>query len=123
MRIKLDENLSPHRIKPLFADAGWDVQTTGDEGLDGADDDTVARAAMSERRVLVTLDLHFGDVRRFAMEQHPGIILLRPGKLGRSGITHTAQQAVEMLKTRSVEQQLWVVEPHRVRVRRDLPLS
>ncbi len=64
MRVKLDENLSRH-LKPAIAALGHDAVTVGDEGLLGEPDTAVGRAARSEGRMLLTLDVEFGDLRKY----------------------------------------------------------
>jgi len=76
MKLKLDENVSALTAAPLRA-LGHDVDTVRDEHLTGADDDTVWDAAQRDGRLLVTSDLDFSDVRKFAPGRHHGIILLR----------------------------------------------
>jgi predicted nuclease of predicted toxin-antitoxin system len=76
MRIKIDENL-PARLMDGLAQLGHDVDSVPDEGLRGRDDAAVWRAAQTERRFLITQDLHFSDVRIYAPGTHCGILLLR----------------------------------------------
>ncbi|HXX34614.1 MAG TPA: DUF5615 family PIN-like protein [Thermodesulfobacteriota bacterium] len=49
MKLKLDENLSRH-LKPLLTKLGHDVLTA---------------AALREKRMLLTLDLEFADLRKY----------------------------------------------------------
>ena len=56
---------------------GHDVQTTIEEGLKGKPDAAIWMAAQSENRFLITQDLDFSDIRRFAPGKHEGILLLR----------------------------------------------
>jgi predicted nuclease of predicted toxin-antitoxin system len=76
MRIKLDENV-PVRAAQRLRDLGHDVDTVLDEGLGGKSDVAVWEAAQSEGRFLVTQDLDFSDMRRFAPGTHQGILLIR----------------------------------------------
>jgi len=73
VRLKLDENLG-QRLRLVLAEHHQDVDTVVDEGLGGADDDAVAAAAKREGRMLLTLDLDFSDIARFAPGTHPGIV-------------------------------------------------
>lgn len=75
MKIKLDENL-PDELADLLA-ADHDVHTVRGESLAGRDDRTVFAAAVRERRVLITQDLDFSDLRHFKPGTHPGIVLVR----------------------------------------------
>ena len=77
MKIKLDENI-PGAVAGFLRLRDHDVDTVLEESLGGRDDPTVLRAAISEGRLLITLDRDFGDVRAYAPGTHPGIIVMRP---------------------------------------------
>ncbi|MDQ3913974.1 MAG: DUF5615 family PIN-like protein [Actinomycetota bacterium] len=62
MKLKLDEN-PPAATAAMLRDAGHDVSTVIEEHLPGAPDAVVARAAVSEQRVLFTLDRGMADPR------------------------------------------------------------
>ena len=76
MRIKLDENI-PIGIASQLTIIGHDVDTVFDEMLGGQSDEKVWNAAQSEGRFLITQDLDFSDIRRFAPGTHHGILLVR----------------------------------------------
>ncbi len=76
MRIKLDENL-PFRLVPFLRRLGHEVDTPHDERLVGHTDQELWSAAQSDSRFLITQDLDFSDVRKFAPGSHCGILLLR----------------------------------------------
>ena len=76
MKIKLDENL-PLRLAILLKDLGHDVHTLHDELLLGHSDREVWEATQKELRFLVTQDLDFSDLRKFAPGSHHGILLVR----------------------------------------------
>jgi predicted nuclease of predicted toxin-antitoxin system len=76
MKIKLDENL-PTRTASALKTAGHDVQTVREEGLSGCFDLNLWETAQREKRFLITQDLDFSDVRRFAPGTHHGILLVR----------------------------------------------
>jgi predicted nuclease of predicted toxin-antitoxin system len=85
VRFKLDENL-PAAAKAVLAAGGHDVVTVVDERLGGRDDDSVASAALTEGRVLITFDLEFADERRYPPGSHPGTIVLRLRSQDRDGV-------------------------------------
>jgi predicted nuclease of predicted toxin-antitoxin system len=70
VRFKLDENL-PNDLADYLRDAGHEVSDVLEEGLGGEDDPLVLRAAKKERRVLMTFDLDFADIRSFARRRKP----------------------------------------------------
>lgn len=76
MKIKLDENL-PVGIAILLKNLGHETHTVHDEGLMGRTDREVWEAAQKESRLLITQDLHFSDLRKFAPGSHHGILLVR----------------------------------------------
>lgn len=90
MRIKLDENLPTALARALTAQ-GHDVDTVGSEGLAGAPDPDVWRAAQEAQRLLVTQDLDFSDARRFRPGTHHGLILVRLGNPSRRMLTLRVQ--------------------------------
>jgi len=76
MKIKLDENL-PLQLASVLRSLGHDVHTTQDESLVGQPDDKIWEATQRESRFLITQDLDFSDLRKFAPGSHHGILLLR----------------------------------------------
>ncbi len=76
MKIKLDENL-PVRLAALLASLHYDVHTVAEENLSGRSDRDVWEAAQRDERFLITQDLDFSDLRRFAPGTHCGILLVR----------------------------------------------
>jgi len=116
MRFKLDENLG-RRCQGLFRDAGHDVQTVFQESLSGATDRQLYDACRRERRCLVTLDLDFADVTRFAPEKTEGIIVLRPAKNPSSLMLELLiQRCLTALAQIPLEGSLWIVEMGQIRI-------
>lgn len=76
MKIKLDENL-PLRLAGVLKGIGHDVHTVPGEQLTGHADNEIWGATQNESRFLITQDLDFSDLRRFAPGSHHGILLLR----------------------------------------------
>ena len=76
MRIKLDENL-PAGLVPILTALGHEVDTVPAEGIGGKDDDIVWHASQADGRFLVTQDLDFSDVRKYAPGTHHGLLLVR----------------------------------------------
>jgi len=76
MRIKLDENLPVH-LATILTNLRHDVHTIAEEHLSGKSDREVWEAAQQDERFLITQDLDFSDLRRFAPGTHCGILLVR----------------------------------------------
>ncbi|MBI2900610.1 MAG: DUF5615 family PIN-like protein [Planctomycetes bacterium] len=97
---------------------GAEVATAADEGLLSQPDTIVGAAAKRERRVLFTLDLEFGDLRKYPPGSHPGIVLFRPRTFGPSAVARLVEEFVRDAELEILPGCAVVVEPHRVRVRR-----
>ena len=117
VKLKLDENLSRHLKQSLRA-LNNDVTTAADEGLLSQPDTTVAGAANREERMLLTLDLEFGDLRKYPPGHHPGIILFRPRSFGPLAVNQFVEDFVRSTELHLFAGCVAVVEPSRVRVRR-----
>ncbi|MGA1988201.1 MAG: DUF5615 family PIN-like protein [Candidatus Sulfotelmatobacter sp.] len=75
MKIKLDENL-PVSLTLILSSLQHDVHTVAEENLSGSSDREVWEAAQRDARFLITQDLDFSDLRRFAPGTHCGILLV-----------------------------------------------
>jgi predicted nuclease of predicted toxin-antitoxin system len=116
MRAKLDENLPAEAVAMLTA-AGWECSTVHQEGLAGAEDGQVVNACQAEQRVLFTLDLDFADIRAYPPDAQTGIVVLRPAAPDKGSVLRLLGAAVQGLISGWAPHRLWIVEPHRVRVR------
>ena len=76
MRIKLDENLPAH-LAEILTNLQHDVHTIAEENLSGKSDREIWEAAQQDERFLITQDLDFSDLRRFAPGTHSRILLVR----------------------------------------------
>ena len=116
MRFKLDENLSRH-LKPTLFSLGHDVMTVADEGLTSQPDTAVADAARSESRILLTLDIEFADLRKYAPGTHPGIVPFRPRSLGATTVNEFVEAFVRRTDLDALIGCAAVVDSTRVRIR------
>lgn len=117
MRIKLDENLplqTAFRLKAL----GHDVHTTYEEGLSGCVDREIWEAAQREERCLITQDLDFSDVRRFAPGEHHGILLIRLNSPSRMRLIERIEELFQSENVSNWAGCFVVATERKVRVRR-----
>ncbi len=117
MRLKLDENLSRH-LKPILSKLRHDVTTAQDENLLSRPDTAVAEAAKAEGRMLLTLDVEFGNLSKYPPGTHPGIVLFRPRSLGPVSVNRFVEEFVGSTDLPELAGCVVVAEPLRVRVRR-----
>jgi len=117
MRIKLDENLPESLLTSLRA-LGHEVDNVREEGLVGRPDPDVWQAAQTGHRFLITQDLDFSDIRKFAPGTHTGLLLLRLRVPGRMALS---RRVLELFQSEDVA--AWagcfvLVTDRKIRVRR-----
>jgi predicted nuclease of predicted toxin-antitoxin system len=76
LRLYLDQMISSEVAREL-ADQGYDTLRASETGQNRADDQQILQKAISENRILITLDEHFGDWVILPLSQHPGVIRVR----------------------------------------------
>jgi predicted nuclease of predicted toxin-antitoxin system len=117
MRIKLDENL-PEDLAALLGTLGHDVHTAREEGLSGAADPQIWKAAQDEQRFLITQDLDFSDFRRFIPGTHCGLLLLRLRSPSRRVLSERIMAVFRWEAVETWSRCLVVVTSQKIRVRR-----
>lgn len=116
MKFKLDENFGT-RTQQLFRNQGHDVQTVGDQELQGCSDRYLYEACCTEHRCLVTLDLDFADVTRFSLAKANGIVVIRvPRNPSLKLLEQMISQFLRELNKTPLEKNLWIVEIGRIRI-------
>ncbi len=115
MKIKLDENLTVALV-PILEKLGHDVQTTIEEGLKGKRDQDIWEAAQLEERFLMTQDMDFSDIRRFAPGTHQGILLLRLHSPNQAAIVSRVADLFANENTEAWRRCFVVATEHKLRV-------
>lgn len=116
MKFKIDENL-PREAVEILASAGHDAISVFDQGLNGKPDPDVFRAVSAEGRVLVTLDVGFGNIREYPPASSAGVIVFRLARQGKPAVLAAIESLVPTLSTEPIAGKLWIVEEGRLRIR------
>ena len=116
MKFKIDENL-PAECALVFRDAGFEASTVAEQNLAGADDSVLFQRCRVENRILVTLDMDFANVQVYPPGSHLGIVVVRSNSQDKVTLVSILKRTLPVLVRRSPEQQLWIVEPDRIRYR------
>ena len=116
MRFKLDENL-PKELADDLARVGHQADTVHGEGLVGAEDATVVRAARTSGRILMTLDKGIASLLQYPIHEHGGVVLFRPDASGRREVLSFVRSRFENLLEMELAGRLTVVGPTRIRIR------
>lgn len=115
MKIKLDENL-PASLVATLSSLHHDVHTVAEENLSGRSDRDVWEAAQREARFLITQDLDFSDLRRFAPGTHAGILLVRLRSPDRQSLSRRVREIFQTEEVISWAQCFVVVTDRKIRV-------
>ena len=75
-KLYLDQMLR-YEVAQALRDKGHDVLRATEVGQARADDHQILQKAISENRVLITLDEHFGDWVILPLSEHSGVIRLK----------------------------------------------
>ena len=116
MKFKLDENLSPSLIG-LFAAAGHDAHSIGQEHLSGQPDERVIDVCRREQRALITFDLDFSNILAYPPHHYPGIAVLRLVSQALPVALDAVERILALLPHEPLVGALWIVEEGRVRIR------
>ena len=93
------------------------MHTVHEERLGGAADSLIIDRCRQERRVLITLDQDFADIRAYPPSESLGLIVLRPGVQSIEAVLRLLARTVPVLQNEPIANRLWIVEETRVRVR------
>ena len=118
MKFRIDQYL-PAECAALLREAGFEADTVDYEGLSGADDSAISERTRGDAFALVTLDLGFSDIRSYPPQEYSGIIILRSKAQDKITLVSMLRRLILVLRERSPERQLWVVQPDRIRFREE----
>jgi predicted nuclease of predicted toxin-antitoxin system len=76
LKLYLDQMI-PSEVGRHLQNQGYDVLRASETGQDRADDQKILERTISENRILITLDEHFGDWVVLPLSRHPGVIRLK----------------------------------------------
>ena len=115
-RFKLGENL-PAELTGLLRTAGHEAVTAVQQELGGEPDTRLAEVCRGEQRVLLTLDLDFGDIRAYPPAEHAGLIVLRLARQDKPSVLRIVERILPLLEAEPLAGHLWVVDEDSVRIR------
>jgi predicted nuclease of predicted toxin-antitoxin system len=116
MKFKTDENM-PLEIVEILREADYDASSVSEQKLDGEPDPVIARICREEKRILLTLDTDFADIRTYPPEDFSGIIVFRLRRQDKFNAIKVFRRVMRLFSKESLENRLWIVEEDRIRIR------
>ena len=117
-RFLVDEDL-PRSVTRELRSAGFDVADVRDVGLRGRTDKEVLAYAVREARAVITADVEFGNILRFPLGEHAGILVARfPNEVSIRDLAAALLVAVTLLGDEDVAGNVVTIMPGRIRIRR-----
>lgn len=113
---KVDENL-PIEVAEYLQQAGYDARTVWEEGIGGGSDALIADICRSEKRILLTIDTDFADIRAYPPQDYPGLVVLRLRKQDKPYVLRIVSRLLSLFRMEPIEGRLWIVEEERIRIR------
>ena len=115
MKVKLDQNLSQY-LRDELMPLKHDVDTVFHEGLSGAADPQVLKAATTKDRILFTLDRGFLDLKAYPPSSHCGVVVFCPPRQGALTVARFVKAFVRRTDLRKHYRRTTVVERTRSRI-------
>ena len=117
-RFVIDEDM-PRSTGAALVQEGYEVRDVRDHGYRGSGDEEIYRFAQKEEAILLTGDLGFGNILKFPLGKHFGIVVARfPNEMGPGEINREIVAGLRDLRENEFKGNLIILEPGRIRIRR-----
>ena len=114
----IDEDI-PRSTAKVLRDRGYEVLDARDCGLRGTVDEEVFKFAQKEKAVLLTSDLGFGNLLRFPVGRHSGVVIVHfPNEISASELSNQIIKSFDTLAEEDFTKNLIILEPGKIRIRR-----
>jgi predicted nuclease of predicted toxin-antitoxin system len=87
----------------------YEAATVSEQDLAGAPDAEIVAVAAAEARILITLDKGIANLVRHPTSTHRGVVLFRPGSLGRRSVVEFVSDRLPALLDLPLEGKITVV--------------
>ena len=113
-KLYLDQMFKLDVAEALFGE-GHNVMRACEVGQARADDHEILQKAISENRVLVTLDEHFGDWVVLPLSKHPGVIRLKVNPTTSKNVLSLLLPFLRLHSSGQFKNHLIILSPKRAR--------
>ena len=118
LKFVIDEDM-PRSTAKALKKRGYEALDARDTGLRGKSDEEVFKFAQKERAVLLTGDLGFGNILRFPIGKHQGIVIVHfPNEVSVSELNNQIIKAFDSITDSDLKGNLLILEPGKMRLRK-----
>ncbi|HLB69474.1 MAG: DUF5615 family PIN-like protein [Candidatus Methanoperedens sp.] len=115
----IDEDM-PRSTGKILREQGYDVKDIRDYGLRGATDEKIYEFAQLERAVILTGDRDFGNILRFPLGDHFGIVIAHfPNEMLTAEINNHLLERFKEISEDDFKGNVIVIEERKIRIRRN----
>jgi predicted nuclease of predicted toxin-antitoxin system len=112
LRLYLDQMLQT-KVVQVLRRAGYDVLRATETGQSRADDQEILRLAINQKRILVTLDEHFGDWAVLPLTEHFGVVRVKVNPTTSENILNILMPFLERISPKEIQNHLVIVSASR----------
>ncbi|MBA4311527.1 MAG: hypothetical protein C0417_02745 [Chlorobiaceae bacterium] len=116
MKFLLDQNISP-KTTAYLCNLGHDAVDTRILKLGEASDEDLWKLSVSEKRILITFDLDFADVREYPHRFGPGIIVFRTRSTTSATVNSQLRYIFDHFSEQDLQGKLIIITENRIRFR------
>ena len=114
----IDEDM-PRSTGAALKKRGYNVKDIRDYGLRGVEDEKIYEFAQGERAVILTGDKDFGNILRFPLGKHFGIVIVHfPNEMSTTEVNRYLLERLNDLSENDFRGNLIIIEPRKIRIRR-----
>ncbi|MFZ6017778.1 MAG: DUF5615 family PIN-like protein [Nitrospirota bacterium] len=118
LKFVIDEDM-PRSTAKVLKVKGYEVLDVRDCGLRGKNDDEVFEFAQKEKAIILTGDSGFGNLLRFPVSSHSGIVIAHfPNEVSTSELNNQIIKAFDTISDSDFTGNLIILEPGRIRIRK-----
>ncbi len=118
VKFVIDEDL-PRSTERMLKEQGYEVKDIRDYGLRGAKDEEIFEFAQTEKSIILTGDSDFGNIFRFPLGRHFGIIVVHfPNEVSTTEINRQLLLRLKELSDDDFKGNLIIIEPMKMRIKR-----
>jgi predicted nuclease of predicted toxin-antitoxin system len=119
-RFVIDEDV-PRSTGTMLKEYGYEVKDIRDYGLRGVEDEEIYGFAQQEEAVILTCDRGFGNILRFPLGDHFGIVVAHfPNEMSTVELNGHLRERLAELSEKDFKGNLMIIEPGKVRIRRKM---